>query len=238
MLHPFFSCKPSFLQAAAGVAGLALSAGALAQGADPSAGERIAREGLPPQVAACITCHGARGEGSAAFPPVAGAGKAYLTAQLEAFASSSRQQAGMGPIAKALDAAQRASVAAWFAALPTPLALVKETPASPSDRGAWLATRGRWQEGVPACAQCHGPGGAGVAPHFPPIGGLSAAYMQEQVNAWQAGTRPPGPLGLMASVAKQLSADDVSAVAGYYAKLHALPASAAASTPAPAKAQP
>ena len=232
MLNPFFFSRRSLLRTAGGVAGLAFSAGAPAQSADPSVGERIAREGLAPQVAACITCHGARGEGSAAFPPLAGAGKAYLTAQLEAFASGSRQQAVMGPIAKALDAAQRASVAVWFAALPAPLALAKETPASPSNRGAWLATRGRWQDGIPACAQCHGPGGTGVAPYFPPIGGLSAAYMQDQVDAWQAGTRPPGPLGLMGSVAKKLNADDVAAVAGYYAKLHAAPASP------PAKALP
>ncbi|MCO5104988.1 MAG: c-type cytochrome [Burkholderiaceae bacterium] len=224
MPSPFFSTRPSplLLAVRALVAALA-SAGALAQGADLALGERIAREGLPPQVAACVSCHGARGEGSAAFPPLAGAGPAYLTAQLQAFADGSRKQAVMGPIAKALEPAQRASVAAWFASLAPALAPVTPARAEASDRGAWLATRGRWKDGIPACAQCHGPGGAGVPPHFPPIGGLSAAYMQEQVEAWKAGIRPPGPLGLMESVAKQLSADDVSAVAGYYAKLHAAP---------------
>ena len=200
------------------------SAMAQAQPASDQVGERIAREGLPPQVAACISCHGAQGEGSSTFPPLAGAGKAYLIAQLEAFASGSRKQAVMGPMAQALNANQRASVAAWFAALPPPLSTAKELPAFPSDRGAWLATRGRWQDGVPACAQCHGPGGIGVPPHFPPIGGLTAAYMQQQIEAWQSGTRPPGPLGLMESVAKHLSADDVSSVAAYYAKLHTAPA--------------
>ena len=43
------------MRTAGGVAGLAFSAGAPAQSADPSVGERIAREGLAPQVAACIT---------------------------------------------------------------------------------------------------------------------------------------------------------------------------------------
>ncbi|MGP1682042.1 MAG: c-type cytochrome, partial [Giesbergeria sp.] len=171
-------------------------------------------------------CHGSQGEGSALFPPLAGSGKAYLAAQLDAFASGARKQALMEPIAKALNADQRASVAAWFAALPSQLKAVKEVPAATGDRGAWLATRGRWQDGVPACAQCHGPAGVGVPPHFPPIGGLPAAYMQTQIDAWQAGTRPPGPLGLMASVAKQLSAEDISAVAAYYAKLHAAPSAA------------
>lgn len=229
MLTFSFHSLPNALRCA-GVAafGLCLSVAALAQGANNAVGERIARSGLPPQVAACTSCHGARGEGSAAFPPLAGSGKAYLSAQLDAFASGSRKHAVMGPIAQALDTAQRTSVAAWFAALPAPLKETKEAPATPSDRGAWLAARGRWQDGVPACAQCHGPGGVGVPPNFPPIGGLSAAYMQAQIDAWQAGTRPPGPLGLMESVAKHLNADDISAVAAYYAKLHAAPATAKA----------
>ncbi len=209
---------------------LALTTAALAQADPNTGGERIAREGLPPQVAACISCHGAQGEGSAAFPPLAGSSKAYLAAQLASFASGARSNAVMGPIAKALTADQQAQVAGWFAALPLPFKPVQETAAVPSDRGAWLATRGRWQDGIPACAQCHGPGGVGVPLHFPPIGGLSAAYMQAQIEAWRAETRPPGPLGLMASVAKRLTADDVTAIAAYYAKLHG-----AAST---AKAQP
>ncbi len=229
MLAKRFFSHPHPLRIATLVAfGCALSASVWAQAAGKPTGEQIAREGLPPQVAACISCHGAQGEGSALFPPLAAGGGAYLTAQLEAFASGARKQALMEPIAKALSPEQRASVAAWFASLPATVKAVKEAPALPTDRGAWLATRGRWQDGVPACAQCHGPGGAGVPPHFPPIAGLPAAYMQAQVDAWRAGTRPPGPLGLMASVAKQLSAEDVAAVADYYAKLHAAPPAAKA----------
>lgn len=52
--------------------------------------------------------------------------------------------------------------------------------------------------------------------HFPAIAKLSASYMQAQVDAWK-GSRPPGPLGLMEGIAKKLSADDVSAIAQYYA---------------------
>lgn len=187
--------------------------------ADATAGERIAREGVPPQVAACVSCHGVRGEGSPAFPPLAATGSAYLQAQLDAFASATRANAIMGPIAKALTAAQRADVSAWFASLPSPLSGGKPETADPQDAGAWLAQRGRWEKGVPACAQCHGASGLGVGDAFPPIAGLSAAYMQEQIAAWKADSRPPGPLGLMKTVAAQLSDEDVTAVAAYYAKL-------------------
>lgn len=199
-------------------------------------GQGIAQNGVPPAVAACATCHGARGEGSAAFPPLAGNGAAYLLAQLQAFADGSRAQPIMGPIAKALKPQQRADVVAFYAALPHVQRAVTVPPPDPSDAGAWLAQRGRWADGIPACAQCHGPAGLGVGEHFPAIAGLSAAYMQTQVSAWKNKARPPGPLQLMASVAQKLSDQDLTAVASYYARLQEQPASGAVSLRAPSQA--
>lgn len=199
-------------------------------------GQGIAQNGLPPTVAACATCHGARGEGSAAFPPLAGNGSAYLLAQLQAFADGSRAQPIMGPIAKGLNAQQRADVVAFYAALPHVQRAVTVPPPDPSDAGAWLAQRGRWADGIPACAQCHGPAGLGVGEHFPAIAGLNAAYMKAQVSAWQSKARPPGPLQLMASVAQKLTDQDITAVAAYYARLQEQPVSGAASLQAPKQA--
>lgn len=216
------------------VSGLLLACSASAQAPDRALGERLAREGAPPQVAACATCHGARGEGSAAFPPLAGTGAAYLQAQLDAFADGSRKSPVMEPMAKALQAPQRSAVSAFYASLPAPRAAPASAPPRSSDVGAWLAERGRWSDGIPACAQCHGPGGAGIGEHFPPIAGLSAAYMQQQIEAWKAGTRPPGPLGLMAAIAKKLSADDVTAIAAHYAGTGAAPTASGAPAAAPA----
>lgn len=152
----------------------------------------------------------------AAFPPLAGQGASYLRTQLDAFADGSRGNPIMAPIAKGLKPQQRADVAAYFASLPSGIAA---TPgqADAKDKGAWLVERGRMQEGIPACASCHGPGGAGVGEHFPAIAKLSASYMQAQVDAWKQGSRPPGPLGLMEGIAKKLSSDDVNAIAQYYA---------------------
>ncbi len=225
-----------------GVAGVLLAASAAAQSLAPAAtssaavqaptgavaagnakvGQGIAQNGLPTGVVACATCHGARGEGSPAFPPLAGNGAVYLLEQLNHFANNGREQAIMSPIAKGLSAQQRADVAAFYAGQPRlqQPATARMEPARPADAGAWLAQRGRWSDGIPACAQCHGPDGLGVGQHFPALAGLSATYMQQQISAWQAGKRPPGPLQLMSTVAQKLTPEDITAVAAYYARLH------------------
>ena len=183
------------------------------------AGQTLMTAGVPPAVAACTSCHGQKAEGAGAFPPLTGSGAAYLLAQLDAFADGSRANPIMAPIAKGLSPQQRTDVSAYLASLPSGIARPATPPADarPGDAGAWLAQRGRMADGVPACASCHGPAGEGVGEHFPAIAHLNAAYMQEQIDAWKNGQRGPGPLGLMAAIAKKLSSDDIKALAAYYA---------------------
>lgn len=200
--------------------GLMLSANSYADGA------AIAKMGAGAGAAPpCQSCHGAAGEGvaQAGFPRLASLGAPYLQRQLAAFADGTRVSAVMTPIAKALSAAERAEVAAYYAALPAPAGAVptaQVSPAAPAPTpvsvGATLATRGRWAEKLPACEQCHGPGGLGVGPDFPPLAGQSASYLSNQLMAWKTGARPPGPMGLMDVVAKKLSEAEVRAVADHY----------------------
>ena len=203
--------------------GLMLSASCHADGA------AIAKEGTG-AAPACQTCHGAAGEGMAQanFPRLAGLGGPYMQRQLAAFADGTRVNALMMPIAKALAVADRAAVSAYYAALPVPAATLTTSPASPPQAtpvtftaGATLATRGRWADNLPACEQCHGPGGRGVGPDFPALVGQSATYLSSQLTGWKTGARPPGPMGLMAVVAKKLSDADVRAIAEHYASLPA-----------------
>ena len=185
-------------------------------------GQQIAVQGTSQGVAACISCHGAKGEGMGAFPRLAGTGEAYLLAQLDAFANGARKNPIMQPIAQGLQPAERQAVAMYFSQLRAPLLAVDLKQPLTTDTGAWLATRGRWADQVPACTQCHGPGGSGVGAQFPPLAGLPAAYIAEQLQAWKVGNRSPGPLALMAGVAKKLSDAEITAVAAYYEKI-ALP---------------
>lgn len=206
--------------------GLMLSASCHADGAS------IARTGNG-AAPACQTCHGVAGEGiaQAGFPRLASLGARYLQRQLAAFADGTRVNDVMMPIAKVLSVAERAEVSAYYAALPVPAASAPAQPTLPASAaaatpasasvGATLATRGRWADKLPACEQCHGPGGRGVGPDFPALTGQSATYLAKQLTAWKTGARPPGPMGLMAVVAKKLSEAEVLAVADHYASLPA-----------------
>ncbi|HEX2942496.1 MAG TPA: c-type cytochrome [Rhodopila sp.] len=187
--------------------------------ADPAkadeAGATIATQGTPAGVPACISCHGAQGQGNAAagFPRLAGLPAPYLQAQLAAFASGQRSNPVMMPFAKRLTPSDIQAVTAYFAQLPAPP--LKAAPAQ-TGPGAALALDGRWSDSVPACVTCHGPEGRGVGTTFPPRAGQPAAYLQAQLQAFQQGTRPPGPLGLMKAVASRLSAADIAAVTQWF----------------------
>lgn len=196
-------------------------------------GKEIATKGVPGQ-APCMTCHGANGEGMAAagFPSLAGQPATYLAAQLAQFADGSRKQAVMQPVAKALNEAQQKAVAAWYASLKPvvdPAVAASHRDTYPKGNiGAWLAQRGDWSRGLPACVQCHGPGGVGVAPSFPALAGQSAMYIKNQLLAWKAGTRAEDSHGLMAHLARKLTDQEIEAVSGYFSK--DVIASASAST--------
>jgi cytochrome c553 len=226
-------CMGSPVRLTVATTALLVSMAAWSADASIAAGKQIASSGTPAGVPACSSCHGAHGEGAGTFPRLAGTGQAYLLEQLDDFASGKRQSPIMQPFAQKLAPAERAAVASYFASLPPPLKAIDKEPATPGDAGAWLATRGRWRDQVPACAQCHGPGGSGVGPNLPPLAGLPADYVTAQLNAWRAGTRAPGPLGLMQGVAKKLTDADVAAVAAYYAGL----AASAKAAPSGAKEQ-
>jgi cytochrome c553 len=198
---------------------LVAASGSFAATPDAGAGARIASAGVPGGAPACASCHGSQGQGSGAFPHLAGTGAAYLQEQLDAFAAGTRKNAIMQPIAQALTPEQRAQVAAFYAGLPATVHGADRPASQPADTGPWLATRGRWADNLPACAQCHGPGGSGVGANFPPLAGQPGGYIAKQPKAWQDGSRPAGPLGLMQTIARKLKDTDVQAVSDYYAGL-------------------
>jgi cytochrome c553 len=85
---------------------------------DISEGQAIFEKGVAAHgVLACSSCHGAHAEGAAAFPRLAGQKKDYLMVQLDAFASGSRDNAVMHPIAKAMTPEEIESVATYLSSL-------------------------------------------------------------------------------------------------------------------------
>lgn len=201
---------------------LALLAASTSAHADAPDGRAIVLQGSARGAIACATCHGADGVGLAGanFISLAGQPEAYLAKQLRDFRDGARDSAVMKSIAATLSDTEIAAVARYFAAQSRPAGPAgKPAEASLMRRGELLATRGNWSVEIPACFQCHGDGGRGVAPHFPAIAGQPAAYTAEQIEAWRRDARHNDPVRLMQTVAKRLSRDEIQAVAAYLASL-------------------
>lgn len=181
--------------------------------------ERLASQ-TPPAVRACIGCHGKSGEGNppAGSPRIAGQAAYYLLKQLDSYADGSRRSRIMEPIARGLPPELRADVAAHYASIDAAYD-ERHSRRRPPERGRVLAMQGDNRLGVQACRNCHGPGGVGEPPHIPYIAGLDANYLIAELTAWKRGTRTNDAGQQMFTVVTVLSAEDISAVAQYYASL-------------------
>jgi cytochrome c553 len=127
-----------------------LAAPAAAQDDLIAQGRQIANQGIPHGDAACASCHGPLGEGTAAAPRLAGDGRVYLRAQLDAFANGTRKSAIMQPIAQQLSPDQRTAVVAYFSSLPLPFNAADEALAAPAREPHWLVAKehgkARWRQ--------------------------------------------------------------------------------------------
>lgn len=196
-------------------------ASALAINALPAAAD------MPPQAALCVSCHQSTGLGMANLAPsIAGMPASYLAAQLAHFKSGERNNAIMKPMAMALDDAGIKATSDWFASLPLdlpadPAFRGEKQPQELTDLGEKLAYLGDWQRDLPSCVACHGPEGVGVGETFPHLAGQHADYIESQLKAWQDGSRTGDSNGLMGHVAEKLTAEEITAVANYFASVGA-----------------
>ena len=86
--------------------------------------------------------------------------------------------------------------------------------------GRELYKGGNLQTGLPACQACHGPNGSGTAGiGYPQLGGQYVDYTLAQLKAFKNGSRMNDDKELMRSVVKNMSEEDMIAVANYIASL-------------------
>lgn len=240
------ACRPSVVARSAAVlcavallpaASAQSPSGAPASRQQPSAlvadGGRIASQGAP-GAAACSSCHGPQGEGNgqAGFPRIGGQSAEYLANQLQAYADGRRTNPVMTPIAKALGDAQRRAVARWYEQQPRASQAAASPAVQPAasggnavnasgsgpERGRLLAGVGDESKQVQACANCHGPNGAGEGEAYPFLAGQHAGYLVAALGEWKSGARNTDPSGQMPSIARALGDADVRALAEYYAR--------------------
>ncbi len=186
--------------------------------ADPAAGEALYSNGDASRgVVACVGCHGANGKSaSGAWPKLAAQHAAYIAKQLKNFKEGTRANAVMAGMAASLTEQDMNNIAAY---------LVKQEPSlgvaqnkDTIELGQSIYRGGIAAKGVPACAACHSPTGAGIPSQYPRLSGQWADYSTAQLLAFREGARKNS--SQMTTIATKLSDQEMKAVADYMAGLH------------------
>ena len=187
---------------------------------------------------ACSACHGKEGRAGpdGYYPRIAGKPAGYLYNQLLNFRDGRRHYGLMARLMDPLSDSYLLEIAQYFAALDLPYVQphASATSAASLERGRLVTLQGDPQRSIPACAQCHGEALTGVQPNTPGLVGLPRNYLSSQLGAWRTGQRRAHAPDCMADIAKRLTLDDITAVAGWLA----LQVPAAGSKPAAALARP
>jgi cytochrome c553 len=199
---------------------------ALAVGLAVVAGPAFAQDAAKAQSIAaqvCAACHAADGNSiGPANPKIAGQVPEYLHKQLADFKAQGgkkavRENAVMSGMVANLSEADMKNLAAYYSGQ-------RLKPAAAADKelaalGQKLWRGGNAQTGVPACAGCHGPTGAGIPAQYPRVAGQYSEYLAAQLRAFKDGGRANDPNGMMRGVAARLSEREIKAVAEYAAGL-------------------
>jgi cytochrome c553 len=162
----------------------------------------------------CQACHGANGNSTnPEWPSLAGLGADYIADQLKNFKDGKRNNPVMMPNTANLSPDDMADLGAYFDSL-TNTGL--EADPSYWQAGEKLYRAGDAARAIPACMACHGPTGRGNEPaKFPALRGQQSVYVAKQLNDYASGVRSTGPNGIMQTIAKRLTPDDIRNLASY-----------------------
>jgi cytochrome c553 len=171
----------------------------------------------------CVACHGADGNSpSSANPILAGLSAEYILKQLTEFKAADgkpavRNNPIMAGMTAALSVDDMKGLALYFSQQ-------KRKPASATDpklvaAGQSLWRKGDFDKGIPACAGCHGPTGAGIPAQYPRLAGQYAEYTDLQLKNFRSEERSNDPERMMRTIADKLSDKQIKALADYVAGL-------------------
>ena len=208
--------KSVFLLAVATAAAAVLAApAAWAAGAAAPAFKPDLQRGQ--QVAAtCMACHTADGtRGAPANPILQGQHAEYLAKQLREYKSGKRANAIMQGMAAALSDEDMRHVAAFYASKPPVPGFAQNKETVELGQSIWRG--GIMAKGVPACAGCHSPNGAGIPAQNPRLGGQHAEYTEAQMLAFRSGAR--GNSAQMTAIAARMNDREIKAVSDFIAGL-------------------
>lgn len=171
----------------------------------------------------CVACHSADGNSVIANnPKLAGQGSGYLYKQLSNFkASEGKPPERLSPIMNGMVAglsdSDMKSVAAYFAAQSRVSEVAKNRETVEYARQLFRA--GDASKGLPACAGCHGPSGAGIPKQYPRLSGQFSEYTEAQLRSFRAAERSNDPNKMMRNIALRMTDPEIKALADYIAGL-------------------
>jgi cytochrome c553 len=201
----------------AALVGASFAAVALAQA--PAAKPDLAKaQAIVKEV--CAACHGVDGNSPTAVnPSLAGQPAEYITLQLKHFQTGVRANPVMQAMSATLKPEEVQALGLFFA---------QQKPKGLAAKDAALVTAGQKlfrggdaANGVPACASCHSPDGAGMPKNYPRLAGQYADYTYAQLKAFKSGERGADKDGkdvngrIMATIANRLTDAQMKALAEY-----------------------
>jgi cytochrome c553 len=192
---------------------LAATGGAVAQTGTPFKPDLARGQQL---AATCMACHTADGtRGLPANPILQGQHPEYLVKQLQEYKSGKRKNAIMAGMAAGLSDDDMRHIAAFYASKKAPTGVARNKDTVLLGEQIWRG--GIMAKGVPACAGCHSPNGAGIPAQYPRIGGQHAEYTEAQLLHFRSGERANN--AQMSAIAAKMSDLEIKAVADYAAGL-------------------
>jgi cytochrome c553 len=178
---------------------------------DPAKAQKIVND-------VCGACHSTDGNStSPAYPSLAGQSPEYIAKQLREFKSGARKNAIMAPNAATLSNEDMLNLAAYYSAQQPKPRLAKD--AALVAEGQKIYKGGNAGSGVPACASCHGPAGAGIPVQFPRLAGQHAKYVESQLKNFRSGDRANDGGMMMRIIARKMTDHEMKAVAEYISGL-------------------
>jgi cytochrome c553 len=201
------------------VAGALVAQNVLAQGVIK--GDAAKAQQIVTQV--CAACHAADGNSAIPVnPSLASQHPEYTYKQLMNFKSqggkpAERNNGVMAGMVANLSDDDMKNLAAYFASQKAKPGVARD--AKLVNQGEAIYRGGVAAKGVPACASCHSPNGAGMPAQFPRLAGQHVDYTSSQLKAFRAGQRANDVAQMMRGVAAKMSDQEIAAVSEYIAGL-------------------
>ena len=171
----------------------------------------------------CAGCHSPDGNSIIpANPILAGQHAKYITKQLMDYKlqgdnSAKRNNPIMTAMVAPLTPADMMNLGAYYSAQAINPRAAKDKELA--ELGENVYRGGNIESGVPACASCHSPNGAGIPPLYPRLAGQHAEYTVAQLRAFRTEQRANDVNNVMREIVTRMSEKEMQAVAEFVSGL-------------------